>query len=150
MSEDKVEEPKGDSNYYTWKKGDNISLSKYFSSREFSCKCSFLDCKDQRISKSLVTRLDHIREDIKQPLIITSAFRCAKHQASLRSSGANTVVAVVSTHEAGDAVDIVPKDQKDVRGAFLKVCEKQFESIGLSDKFLHVDLRSGRKRRWEY
>jgi hypothetical protein len=139
-----------DSGYYTWKKGDNISLSKYFSSKEFTCQCNFPDCQKQRISKALITKLDKVREEIKQPLIVTSAFRCHKHQAFLRSAGVNTVVAQVSQHELGNAADIVPKDQKDVRGSFLQICAKYFEAIGLSDRFLHVDLRSGRQRRWEY
>lgn len=54
-----------------------------------------------------------------------------------------------STHELGDAVDIIPKDKKGVREGFLKICAKHFDSIGLSDQFLHVDQRKG-VRRWEY
>ena len=135
--------------FYEWKKGYNFPLSKYFSTKEFSCKCNFPDCKTQRISKTLITQLDQVREEIKQPLIITSAYRCMKHQAFLRAAGVNTVVAKQSTHEQGLAADIVPKDMKDTRGAFLKIVEKHFDSIGLSSQFLHVDLRVG-KRRWEY
>lgn len=140
---------KEEEGYYVWNKGENHVLSPYFNSAEFSCKCNFPDCKKQRISKTLVVRLDLIRKEIKQPLVITSAFRCQKHQAFLRSSGVNTVVAKQSTHEQGNAVDCVPKDGKDVQGSFLKVCEKHFDSIGLSHNFLHLDLRVG-KRRWKY
>ena len=140
---------KEEDGYYVWNKGENHVLTPYFSTNEFSCKCNFPDCKKQRISKSLVVRLDLIRKEIKQPLVITSAYRCQKHQAFLRSSGVNTVVAKQSTHEQGNAVDVVPKDQKDIQGEFLKICEKQFDSIGLSHNFLHLDLRVG-KRRWQY
>ena len=98
----------------------------------------------------MVVRLDLIRKEIKQPLVITSAFRCHKHQAFLRSAGVNTIVAQVSQHELGNAVDAVPKDQKNVRTDFMAVCEKHFDAIGLSNSFLHLDLRIGRKRRWEY
>ena len=143
-------DPKSEGDYYVWKKGDTLVLSKYFGTAEFSCKCNFTDCKDQRISKTLITKLDHIREAVKQPLVVTSAYRCTKYQAVLRASGVNTVVAKISQHELGNAVDIVPKDQKNVRGSFLDICDKEFEAIGLSDKFLHVDLRSGKERRWEY
>jgi uncharacterized protein YcbK (DUF882 family) len=59
-------------------------------------------------------------------------------------------VAQVSQHELGNAVDIVPKDQKDVQGKFLEICSEEFDAIGLSPKFLHVDLRTGKKRRWNY
>jgi hypothetical protein len=141
--------PKIDGDYYIWKKGDTLVLSKYFGTAEFSCHCNFSDCKEQRISKSLITKLDKIREAEKQPLIVTSAFRCTKYQAVLRASGVNTVVAKLSQHELGNAADIVPKDQKNVRTTFLDICAKEFDSIGLSDKFLHCDLRLG-KRRWNY
>lgn len=136
--------------YYIWNKGEDHVLSPYFSTKEFTCKCNFPDCKKQRISKTMVVRLDLIRKEIKQPLIITSAFRCHKYQTFLRSAGVNTVVAQVSQHELGNAVDVVPKDQKNVRTDFLKVCKEHFDAIGLSDSFLHLDLRTGKQRRWEY
>jgi hypothetical protein len=148
-SSQKAPSIKTDGDYYIWKKGDTLVLSKYFGTAEFSCHCNFSDCKEQRISKSLITKLDKIREAEKQPLIVTSAFRCTKYQAVLRASGVNTVVAKLSQHELGNAADIVPKDQKNVRTTFLDICAKEFDSIGLSDKFLHCDLRLG-KRRWNY
>lgn len=141
---------KSEGDYYIWKKGETLVLSKYFSTAEFSCHCNFTDCKDQRISKTLITKLDHIRIAMKQPLVVTSAYRCHKQQEQLRASGVNTIVAKLSQHELGNAADIVPKDQKDVQGLFLNECDKEFEAIGLSDKFLHVDLRSGKERRWKY
>lgn len=136
--------------YYIWNKGESHVLSPYFSTKEFECRCSFPDCKKQRISKTVVVRLDLIRKEIKQPLVVTSAFRCHKHQAFLRSAGVNTVVAEVSQHELGNAVDVVPKDQKNVRSSFLSTCVKHFDAIGLSNSFLHLDLRTGKQRRWEY
>ena len=132
--------------FYIWNKGDNISLSKYFSTKEFSCHCHFPDCKKQKISKSLVAKLGDIREEIGQPMVVTSAFRCQKYQAFLRAAGVNTVVAKASQHELGEAADIVPLDQKDIKGKFLDICGKYFDSIGLSDHFLHVDERKGKRR----
>lgn len=145
-SEDKVG-LKEEEGYYIWKKGENYPLSKYFSTKEFECHCNFPDCSKQRISKTLITRLDQIRIDVKQPLIVTSAYRCTKHQAFLRAAGVNSVVAQKSQHEIGNAADIVPKDQK--MEGFEAVCAKQFDSIGIAKNFLHVDLRQG-KRRWNY
>jgi uncharacterized protein YcbK (DUF882 family) len=95
----------------------------------------------------LITKLDTVRIDINQPLIITSGFRCVKYQAFLRAAGVNSVVAKKSTHELGDAADIVPQDGKIEK--FESICAKQFDSIGLAKNFLHVDLRIG-KRRWNY
>lgn len=115
-----------------------------------SCHCNYPECKEQKISRVLIEKLGAIRKEIKQPLIVTSAFRCARYQAYLRSAGINTVVAKISQHELGNAADCVPNDGKDVRTKFLEVCAKQFKSIGLSDKFLHCDLRFDKERRWEY
>lgn len=131
---------------YVWNKGDNLTLSPYFSTKEFTCHCSFPDCKKQKISKTLIVRLDLLRKEAKQPLVITSAFRCMKHQAFLRSSGIKTAVNQ-STHERGQAVDVAPKDG-DIQALFL-LAEKHFDSIGTAKNFLHLDLRNG-KRRWDY
>ncbi len=133
--------------YYVWNKGDNIALSPYFSTKEFSCHCNFPDCKKQRISKVLIEKLGTVRKEIKQPLIVTSAYRCVQYQAFLRAAGVNTVVAKLSQHELGNAADVVPKDGK--LAGFEEVCAKEFDSIGLAKNFLHLDLRLG-KRRWNY
>jgi uncharacterized protein YcbK (DUF882 family) len=95
----------------------------------------------------MITKLDLIRVEIKQPMIITSAYRCMKHQAFLRSAGVNTVVAKQSTHEQGQAVDAIPKDGK--MEGFEAICAKHFDSIGVAKNFLHLDLRLGH-RRWKY
>lgn len=143
----KIETVGEEGNYYVWDKGDDLTLSKFFSTKEFSCHCDHLDCKKQRVSKTLITRLDAIRVESNQSLRITSGFRCGAYQTFLRNTGVNTVVAKKSTHELGDAADVQPKDGK--IDAFLLVVEKQFDSIGLAKTFLHVDTRVG-KRRWNY
>lgn len=139
---------KEDEGYYIWNKGDNLALSPYFSQKEFTCHCSFPDCKKQRISKVLIEKLGTIRKELKQPLIVTSAFRCVKYQTFLRAAGVSTVVAQLSQHELGNAVDVVPKDGK--LAGFEQICAKQFEAIGIAKNFLHLDLRIGKIRRWAY
>lgn len=146
IDESKLSEVDG---YFIWYKGYEHPLSKHFGTREFTCQCKHDTCKEQRISKELIRRLEEIREDIQQPMIVTSGFRCSRHQEDIRNSGVSTVAAKKSTHELGEAADIVPKDKKDVKGKFLLVCAHYFDSIGLSDRFLHVDLRTG-VRRWNY
>lgn len=136
-----------DPNYYTWKKGENISLSKYFSTKEFTCHCSFPDCVNQRISRELVAKLGDVRRELNKPLVVTSAYRCFKHQSFLRSAGINTVVAKASQHELGNAADVVPADGK--MEGLETICAKFFYSIGLAKDFLHLDLRKG-FRRWKY
>lgn len=140
-------EVKEEDGYYVWNKGDSLGLSPYFTTKEFTCQCNFPSCKKQRISKTLIVRLDLVRKECKQPLIVTSGFRCHEHQAVLRAAGVNSVVAKSSTHELGQAADVVPKDRK--VDAFLLIAEKHFDSIGLAKNFLHLDIRNG-KRRWNY
>lgn len=135
--------------YYIWDKGQVFTISTHFSTKEMSCHCSYPECIEQKISKDLILRIEKIREEVAQPLIVTSAFRCAEYQKHLINTEASTVIAQHSQHELGNAIDILPKDAKDIRTKFEEICAKQFDSIGLSDKFLHLDLRPG-KRRWEY
>lgn len=139
-----------DSNYFIWNKGDVYFFDKnqFFKTSEFACQCTNKDCKEQRISKDLIGKLNSIRKEINEPLIVTSGFRCKKHQEFLRSSGVNTVVAKQSTHELGDAADIKPTRMRILD--FLTFCAKQFDAIGIAKTFLHVDMREGKTRRWDY
>lgn len=134
--------------YYIWNKGTFGSLGNYFDTKEFECQCSYDTCVEQRISLNLIGRLDGIREELGRPLKVTSGFRCARHQADLRASGINTVVAKKSTHELGNAADIRPADMN--MEGFEKICDPWFFSIGIAKTFLHVDLRDDKERRWNY
>lgn len=136
--------------YYIWNKGEIFKLSDHFSTKEMDCQCNYEACKEQKISKDLIQRIEKIRLEVNQPLVITSAFRCSKHQEDIRNSGASSVVAKKqSQHELGNAVDIRPKDEQGIRTTFLAICEKYFTTIGLSNRFLHVDIRK-EKIQWEY
>lgn len=132
-----------DSNYYIWNKGDVYFFNKdqYFKSSEFACQCTNRDCKEQRINKELVSKLIELRKQINEPIIITSGFRCKKHQEQLRAQGVNTVVAKQSTHELGDAIDCKPTRMK-IKD-FLVFCAEKFEAIGIASNFLHLDMRIG-------
>lgn len=136
-----------DGDYYYWDKGENFKLSPYFATKEFACKCSYPECVEQKISRTLIGKLDLVRKDINQPLIINSAYRCNRYQQFLASSGASTVVAKSSQHSLGNAVDIKPKTGG-IAG-FEPIVAKYFDSVGLANTYLHVDLRQG-KRRWTY
>ena len=130
-----------------WKRGQKIKLSNNFSSSEFECSCG--KCIDQEISDDLIKRLQDLRERLSAPIKITSAFRCADKQASLRASGILTAKGK-STHELGHAVDIYFPDMKKLRAEV----DKLFDSIGEAKGFLHVDIRpkksDGSKRIWKY
>jgi uncharacterized protein YcbK (DUF882 family) len=135
-------------NYYTWEKGEKTSINKYFNTSEFTCKCSYPECKSQKISVNFINRLTKVREELNKGLIITSGFRCSRYQKDLAESGANTVVAKLSQHEMGNAADVVPM-HCDI-ATFQPICEKQFKAIGIAKNFLHLDTRNDKVRRWYY
>jgi uncharacterized protein YcbK (DUF882 family) len=149
--------------FYVWTKGKDIPFElplmldpverkkrqSYFSTAEFSCKCTNRTCVDQKVSVELVDKLIELREAVDAPVRITSGFRCERHQAAIRGSGIKTTVGT-SSHELGLAVDIQSKDMK----ALAREVEKLFNNIGTAATFLHVDVRplkaDGAKRRWPY
>jgi uncharacterized protein YcbK (DUF882 family) len=142
---DKIKEENG---YYIWKKGENLWINNWFKTKEFDCKCSNDDCTEQKISVKLIKKLTEIREEVKSPMRINSAFRCTKHQESIRKSGVSTVVAKKSTHELGDAADISVSSL--TAAQLVLVAERRFKAIGVALNFVHVDLREDKPRRWKY
>lgn len=126
---------------HTWTRGATGALSAYFTAKEFTCKCGV--CRDQRVSKELIKKLDLVRAAVG-PITITSGFRCGLHQANLTKQGLNT--AKNSTHCIGQAADITCGDL----AALFTACEAEFKAIGTAATFLHVDLRADKVRRWSY
>lgn len=130
---------------FSWKKGDEIKLSDSFGSTEFSCQCTHSDCVDQKVSKELIEKLQKVRDDLGEALMITSGFRCHKHQLDLSSYGFETAKSI-SQHELGNAADIKASSFDKL----IKLIENEFQAIGYSKRFLHVDLRKDRVRHWKY
>ena len=133
---------------YTWDKGEKTQINKYFNTSEFDCQCKHKECVKQQVSKQLIDNLTKVREECKLPIEITSGFRCSAHQKEMAEAGVNTVVAKLSQHELGEAVDCRPKGMS--IDAFYKIAEKRFKAIGVAKTFLHLDTRSDKIRRWTY
>lgn len=138
--------------YFYWVKGQNPQLSKNFYGTEFDCSCSHADCVNQKISKALIKEVQWIRDVIKTPITITSAFRCSKHQKDLVTRGVNTVVAKKSAHEDGLACDMFASSM--LYKEFYNVVLPRFNNVGNGKTFVHVDMRpkkaDGTKRLWNY
>lgn len=123
--------------YKTVAKRSNTKLSEHFSSNEFDCHGSGC-CSQTVINEKLVEYLEKIREHFGQPITITSAYRCPKHNS--RVNGATG-----SRHTKGDATDIV------VAGVRPADVAKFAESIGImgiglyetskDGHFVHIDTR---------
>jgi zinc D-Ala-D-Ala carboxypeptidase len=132
--------------YYEWNKGDAPHLlSTYFSTSEFSCKCSYPECVRQKIAIELVDKLTRVRAAVGKPIQINSGYRCNRHQADLVAGGQVETVQH-STHELGRAADITCR----LMTPLLEECEKEFKAIGVARNWLHVDLRDDKTRRWTY
>jgi uncharacterized protein YcbK (DUF882 family) len=131
--------------YFVWNRGTDAKLSKHFYAKEFECQCKNADCVTQRIAVELVQKLETCREKLGYSILINSGFRCTAHQQYLKSLGLNTAK-VLSQHELGRAADISCHTIK----ALQNVATEEFKAMGIARRFLHVDLRADKKRRWVY
>lgn len=118
---------------YTKKDAGKL-LSKNFAVGEFLCQCG---CGKALVDDGLVAFLQRIRDHFNQPVIITSPYRCDKHN---KSSGG----AVGSRHTKGQAADFYIPHVEPAEIA------KYAESIGVKGiglyegkdgDFIHIDTR---------
>jgi len=109
----------------------NHNLSLNFKVREFICPC----CGEEGVKDDLVFHLQmaHDMLPIHRVMIITSGYRCEKHNKEV--GGKET-----SSHPKGVAADIKCEDSTFrflLVNALLKV---GFKRIGIGKDFIHVDL----------
>jgi len=118
----------------------------FFSPSEFHCKCSNRTCigKTTAISPVLLQVLEDIRSAFKAPIIVTSGWRCPAHNKTVGG-------ALRSQHVQGMAVDIRPRDLKDLP-QLRELCRADVRLIGIGvhDAFVHIDVRKGRRVEWKY
>ncbi|MCX7795040.1 MAG: D-Ala-D-Ala carboxypeptidase family metallohydrolase [bacterium] len=115
---------------------NDFKIAENFNLREFACKC----CGAVKIDRDLVERLQILRDRVKRPIIITSGYRCPKHNREVHGDEN-------SYHIQGLAVDIVVRDYG------LEELENLARAIGFRGigvykacGFIHLDL--GPERRW--
>lgn len=109
-------------------------MTKLFNFRksEFTCKCG---CGKNYISKSLMYKLETAREIAGIPFIVTSGYRCEKHNKNV--GGVPN-----STHTRGLASDIKYSNDNElfcivnglIKAGFLRIL------IYPKRKFVHVDI----------
>jgi GH25 family lysozyme M1 (1,4-beta-N-acetylmuramidase) len=117
----------------TYKKTDDIQLTKNFHLREFICKCGQY-CSTVMVDLKLFAYLQAIREHFGKPLTPTSGYRCPIHNRNV--GGASQ-----SYHTKGRACDFV------IEGVKPSEIAAYAESlgclgIGLYDNFVHIDTRT--------
>jgi uncharacterized protein YcbK (DUF882 family) len=126
----------------SWKKGQYKKLSKYFSSKEFENSTD----KEFYIDPVLLQKLDLVREEFGESITVTSGYRSPAHNKKVGGSPS-------SQHCLGKAADIRPTlfSKESIDKLYL-ICENYFEAVGdgRPKGFIHVDTRTGKKRRWDY
>ena len=103
-------------------------LSANFSEREFRCPC----CDASKINMGFIDKLQFAREQIGKSMTITSGYRCFSHNRTVGGSDN-------SSHVIGLAADISCTNSSD-RMLFLSIFPEFFNRIGVTSKFIHVDI----------
>ena len=107
-------------------------LSINFTRSEFACKCG---CGFDTVDTELIRLLENIRNYFNQPVHITSACRCERHNEFVGGSRN-------SQHKRGRAADIIVKGiEPDDVANFADTLMKS-GGIGRYSAFTHVDTRS--------
>lgn len=121
----------------------NTKLSEHFIANEFRCPC----CKKVIVNPILIDKLEIFRKEINNSIIITSAYRCEKHNIEVSNSNK-------SLHISGDAVDINLQHTKNAV-EMLKKAAKIFSRVGIYQSdinetwaFIHVDVKPDEKIYW--
>ena len=109
---------------------NNIQLTANFNMREFQCKDG---SRQVVISSHLLAKLQGLRNLVKRPVVITSAYRNRSHNSAV--GGATN-----SRHLTGEAADIK------IEGLYPDEVAQLAESIGFTGigiyrSFTHVDVR---------
>ena len=114
---------------------------RYFKISEFNCIC----CGKDEMDKDFLERLDKAREWANTPFVISSGYRCKKHNKEVGGSS-------TSSHLKGIAADIVVMDSNQRYKILLGLLCVGFNRVGLGESFVHVDLDESKTQRviWVY
>ena len=114
---------------------------RWFSAREWRCKCG--QCRAaafrEPLSDNLLLLLDHIRDQLKEPVRINSGWRCAAHNKNC--GGARR-----SLHLVGRAADITADDFQTLLYIVRSLPLKEWRIAELipkpESKFIHVGVEA--------
>lgn len=105
---------------------------RYFRAAEFACTC----CNENRMDEQFLVELDELRHRYGKPLIVSSGYRCPKHNRRVSSTGDD------GPHVTGRATDF-RIDRGNAYRLLQIALEMKFTGIGVQQKgnvrFLHLD-----------
>lgn len=122
-------------------------LSKNFSRAEFACKGDNCCGHSAPVHPLLVKGLQELRDLLHRPLIITSGFRCVKHNSEIQGVSD-------SYHCLAMAADITCGyvDSKELSNLAETILIFRHGGIGVYPEWVHLDVRGSavsRPARWE-
>lgn len=125
-------------------------MTKNFSISEFECKggnCKMTADVKNNVFK-LAEQLQILRDKVKKPIKINSAFRCANYNDNVIKGAKH------SQHKLGKAADIVvsgmtPNEVHKLVCEMVELGQLNFGGIGKYNTFTHLDIRE-KKSRWDY
>ncbi len=121
-------------------KNINWECVRFFSEDEFNCSC----CDNNSVGRELILKLDLARELAETPFVITSGYRCPKHNKEV--GGVKE-----SAHVKGLAVDIAVSDNVARLNILKGLIIAGFRRIGIGKDFIHVDIdKSKPNNLWLY
>ena len=105
-------------------------MKNYFTKDELKCHCG---CEYLGFTSGTLAKLNAVREELGEPMILNSAYRCKQH---------NIDIGATQTHATGQAVDI-KSDRKYAYRLLALLFKHGFTGIGIKQKgdgrFIHAD-----------
>jgi len=102
---------------------------KYFQLKEFACPC----CGANNVDRRFVELLDAIREEYGKPMVVSSGYRCKKHNDEVggvpESAHVDGIAADIGCSFAGDRMKLVTA-----------MLANGISRMGIGKTFIHVDV----------
>lgn len=113
----------------------------YFKIEEFACSC----CGKNEIDPQFVKKLDDARRLARIPFIITSGYRCEKHNKEVGGSPN-------SSHLKGIAADIKCTSSAERYKILFALDLAGFKRFGIAKDFIHCDMDNDKPQEviWVY
>jgi zinc D-Ala-D-Ala carboxypeptidase len=122
----------------------------YFESSEFTCAC----CGREHMDLAFILKLDDLRSRLGFPLIVSSGYRCPRHNQKVSTTGRD------GPHTTGRAVDFAISGENAFRLVTQSSLGGWMSGIGVKqhgpheERFIHLDDLEGnsrpRPRIWTY
>lgn len=114
-----------------------MQITKNFKKQELECKC----CKKLPWpGPRIANHLQLLRDKVSFPMVITSGYRCKKHNDKVGGHPNSH-----HTREDSLAVDVACEDSHERAKLLANAASCGFHGIGIAKDFVHLDMRDAAK-----